>query len=52
MYETRCKTIDPPGYNIVFNEDNDDLQEIIDKMDGTQVKEVVDEIVKGDQIKT
>ena len=44
-YKTRCRTTDPPGYNIVFNEDTDDLQEIIDIMDETQVREVADEIV-------
>ena len=44
-YHTRCKTTDPSGYEVVFNEDTDDILEIIDKMEGTQVREVVDEIV-------
>ena len=44
-YQTRCKTTDPSGYGVVFNEDTDDILEIIDKMEETQVREVVDEIV-------
>ena len=32
VYETRCRTTDPSGYDIVFNDHTDDLQEIIDKM--------------------
>ena len=45
VYETRCRRTDPSGYDTVFNDDTDDLQEIIDKMDETQAREVVDEIV-------
>ena len=41
IYKSRCKTSDPEGYNIIFT---DEIKEDMEIPDGSQLKEVVDEI--------
>ena len=30
VYEGRCKTADPLGYEVIFNQDYDDIQDLVD----------------------
>ena len=41
IYKARCKTSDPDGYQVIFT---DELKEDIEVIDGSQIKEVLDEI--------
>ena len=41
-YERRCRISDPMGYNVMFNEDIDELHETMDTMDEYQLRDVVD----------
>ena len=40
-YQARCLETDPEGYKIIFN---DDINEELDNIDGSQLKELIDEI--------